>query len=112
MKMMWFHLMPYTELPDDFREKHPSVWVDIHSSLFDPRRATMRRSGEEGGEGMPEGLRAIDCDVHPMVPAMSALAPYLDEFWRDQVVERGITSLDGQSWPIRAPKAPVLFRNS
>ena len=34
---------------------------------------------------MPEGLRAIDCDVHPMVPAMSALAPYLDEFWRDQV---------------------------
>jgi alkanesulfonate monooxygenase SsuD/methylene tetrahydromethanopterin reductase-like flavin-dependent oxidoreductase (luciferase family) len=39
MKLIWFHLMPYTELPDDFREKHPSVWVDIHSSLFDPRRA-------------------------------------------------------------------------
>ncbi len=39
MKFMWFHLMPYTELPDDFREKHASVWVDIHSSLFDPRRA-------------------------------------------------------------------------
>jgi alkanesulfonate monooxygenase SsuD/methylene tetrahydromethanopterin reductase-like flavin-dependent oxidoreductase (luciferase family) len=39
MKLMWFHLMPYTELPEDFRDKHPSVWVDIHSSLFDPRRA-------------------------------------------------------------------------
>jgi len=39
MKLMWFHLMPYTELPDDFRDKHPSVWVDIHSALFDPRRA-------------------------------------------------------------------------
>ena len=39
MKLMWFHLMPYTELPDDFNQKHPSVWVDIHSSLFDPRRA-------------------------------------------------------------------------
>ena len=39
MKLLWFHLMPYTELPDDFRDKHPSVWVDIHSSLFDPRRA-------------------------------------------------------------------------
>ncbi len=39
MKLMWFHLMPYTELPDDFRDKHPSVWVDIHSSLFDPLRA-------------------------------------------------------------------------
>ncbi len=39
MKLLWFHLMPYTELPDDFRENNPSVWVDIHSSLFDPRRA-------------------------------------------------------------------------
>ena len=39
MNLLWFHLMPYTELPEDFREKHPSVWVDIHSSLFDPRRA-------------------------------------------------------------------------
>lgn len=39
MKFMWFHLMPYTELPDDFRDNHPSVWVDIHSSLFDPARA-------------------------------------------------------------------------
>ena len=26
-------------MPDDFRDKHPSVWVDIHSALFDPRRA-------------------------------------------------------------------------
>jgi len=39
MKFMWFHLMPYTELPDDFNKQHPSVWVDIHSSLFDPKRA-------------------------------------------------------------------------
>ena len=39
MKFLWFHLMPYKELPDDFKTKHPSVWVDIHSSLFDPRRA-------------------------------------------------------------------------
>ena len=39
MKIMWFHLMPYTELPEDFRQKHNSVWVDIHSSLFDPKRA-------------------------------------------------------------------------
>jgi alkanesulfonate monooxygenase SsuD/methylene tetrahydromethanopterin reductase-like flavin-dependent oxidoreductase (luciferase family) len=39
MKLLWFHLMPYTELPDDFRDRHPSVWVDIHSSLFDPTRA-------------------------------------------------------------------------
>jgi len=39
MKLLWFHLMPYTELPDDFKQQHPSVWVDIHSSLFRPERA-------------------------------------------------------------------------
>ncbi len=39
MKHCWFHLMPYTELPDDFRDKHESVWVDIDSKLFDPERA-------------------------------------------------------------------------
>jgi len=38
MKILWFHLMPYTELPDDFREKHASVWVDIDSRLFEPAR--------------------------------------------------------------------------
>jgi alkanesulfonate monooxygenase SsuD/methylene tetrahydromethanopterin reductase-like flavin-dependent oxidoreductase (luciferase family) len=39
MKLLWFHLMPYRELPDDFAEKHGSVWVDIDSRLFDPVRA-------------------------------------------------------------------------
>lgn len=39
MKSLWFHLMPYTDLPDDFRDKNPSVWVDIAPELFDPERA-------------------------------------------------------------------------
>ena len=39
MKHCWFHLMPYTELPEDFRDKHESIWVDIDSKLFDPERA-------------------------------------------------------------------------
>ena len=39
MKLMWFHLMPYTELPDDFRENNPGIWVDINSNLLDPKRA-------------------------------------------------------------------------
>ena len=36
-------------------------------------------------------LHAIDCDVHPTVPGMKALLPYLDDYWRDTVEERGIT---------------------
>ncbi|MEY3680629.1 MAG: hypothetical protein RL547_1242 [Actinomycetota bacterium] len=37
MKTIWFHLMPYPELPDDFTSEHRSVWVDIDPGLFDPR---------------------------------------------------------------------------
>ncbi|MBO0689010.1 MAG: LLM class flavin-dependent oxidoreductase [Candidatus Dormibacteraeota bacterium] len=37
MKFHWFHLMPYAELPEDFRERHHSVWVDPPATeLFDP----------------------------------------------------------------------------
>jgi alkanesulfonate monooxygenase SsuD/methylene tetrahydromethanopterin reductase-like flavin-dependent oxidoreductase (luciferase family) len=39
MKFTWFNLMPWPYLPDDFREKHRSVWVDIDSRLFDPAKA-------------------------------------------------------------------------
>ncbi|MEA3027150.1 MAG: hypothetical protein QOF91_2435, partial [Alphaproteobacteria bacterium] len=36
MKFHFFHLMPYPELPADFRQQNRSVWVDVPSSLFDP----------------------------------------------------------------------------
>src|SRR5580704_3624981 len=39
MKFTWFNLMPWPYLPDDFREEHRSVWVDIDSRLFDPVKA-------------------------------------------------------------------------
>ena len=35
MKLLWFHLMPYPELPEDFNRTHRSVWVDIDPGLFD-----------------------------------------------------------------------------
>jgi alkanesulfonate monooxygenase SsuD/methylene tetrahydromethanopterin reductase-like flavin-dependent oxidoreductase (luciferase family) len=38
VKLLWFHLMPYTDLPPDFAERWGSVWVDIDPKLFDPRR--------------------------------------------------------------------------
>ena len=55
---------------------------------------------------------AIDCDVHPTVPDNTALLPYLDEFWRDSVVSRGITSLefDQLSDPIAARVAAGMAR--
>ncbi|MGH1488102.1 MAG: LLM class flavin-dependent oxidoreductase [Acidimicrobiales bacterium] len=39
VKFCWFNLMPWPDLPDDFRETNRSVWVDIDSKLFDPERA-------------------------------------------------------------------------
>ena len=36
MKFHFFHLMPYPNLPADFRDKYPSVWVDVPANLFDP----------------------------------------------------------------------------
>jgi alkanesulfonate monooxygenase SsuD/methylene tetrahydromethanopterin reductase-like flavin-dependent oxidoreductase (luciferase family) len=37
MKFHFFHLMPYPDLPPDFRERYRSVWVDAPASeLFDP----------------------------------------------------------------------------
>ena len=39
VKFCWFNLMPWPDLPDDFRESNRSVWVDIDSRLFDPEKA-------------------------------------------------------------------------
>jgi alkanesulfonate monooxygenase SsuD/methylene tetrahydromethanopterin reductase-like flavin-dependent oxidoreductase (luciferase family) len=39
MRFTWFNLMPWPYLPDDFREKNRSVWVDIDPNLFDPAKA-------------------------------------------------------------------------
>jgi predicted TIM-barrel fold metal-dependent hydrolase len=48
---------------------------------------------------------AIDCDLHATVPAMSALLPYLDDYWRDHLVSRGTDRLNLAltSYPPNAP---------
>ena len=50
---------------------------------------------------------AIDCDVHANVPSMQVLLPYLDEQWRDSVIDRGLNSLESISYP---PNAPLTAR--
>lgn len=46
---------------------------------------------------------AIDCDVHPSVPGLKALLPYLDDVWREAAEQRGIRDLDSNSYPLNAP---------
>jgi len=45
----------------------------------------------------------VDCDLHPAVPHLTSLLPYLGDYWRDQVVTRGMTDLVSQSYPANSP---------
>lgn len=47
----------------------------------------------------------IDCDVHPAVPSLAALLPYLDDHWREMVVLRGMEELNSILYPANAPLA-------
>ena len=38
MKLCFFHLMPYQDLPDSFEKDYHSVWVDAPNRLFDPEK--------------------------------------------------------------------------
>jgi hypothetical protein len=45
----------------------------------------------------------IDCDVHPTVPNLAALFPYLDDFWRETIRRRGLDELNTISYLTRSP---------
>ena len=53
------------------------------------------------GNGLVAGLDqartyagAIDCDLHPAVPGMGVLLPYLDDYWREMVSVRALDRLN------------------
>lgn len=49
----------------------------------------------------------IDCDLHPALPGIHSLLPYLNDYWSDQVTTRGMTDLVSQSYP---PNSPLTAR--
>jgi uncharacterized protein len=48
---------------------------------------------------------AIDCDLHPALPGMNVLFPYLDDYWREMVSVRALDRLNLSltSYPQNAP---------
>lgn len=54
-----------------------------------------------------QSLGAVDCDMHPVVPDLKALAPFLPPHWRDSVESRGIPGFESNSYP---PRAPITAR--
>ena len=45
----------------------------------------------------------VDCDLHPAVPHLTSLLPYMNDYWRDQVTTRGMVDLVSQSYPANSP---------
>jgi uncharacterized protein len=59
------------------------------------KEATARMSLLEPG--------GIDCDIHPAVPNIRALHPYLSDHWRDVVIQRGVHELESIAYPTNSP---------
>src|ERR1700761_5440866 len=49
------------------------------------------------------GPDAIDCDIHPSVPNLKALLPYMPGHWADMVQTRGMDELNSLSYPAGSP---------
>jgi uncharacterized protein len=45
----------------------------------------------------------IDCDVHPPTPVTKDLLPFLNDYWREVVLSRGINELGLADYPLGAP---------
>ena len=53
---------------------------------------------------MPRAVSgAIDCDVHPGVPSIKTLLPYMDDFWQETFIARGIDGFAPGGYPVNAP---------
>jgi len=65
--------------------------------VADRQSADVERPGRYAG--------AIDCDLHSALPGMSALFPYLDDYWREMVTVRALDRLNLSltSYPQNAP---------
>lgn len=49
----------------------------------------------------------IDCDIHPTVPDIKALLPYMEPFWQEAFPLRGLDGFEMMSYP---PGAPLTAR--
>jgi alkanesulfonate monooxygenase SsuD/methylene tetrahydromethanopterin reductase-like flavin-dependent oxidoreductase (luciferase family) len=93
MKFTWFNLMPWPYLPDDFREKHRSVWVDIDQRLFDPVKShevyntymdLLEWAGEQGFDGI--GVNEHHQNGYGLMPSPNIIAAGLARRTKDAAI--------------------------
>src|SRR5262244_3852569 len=71
---------------------------------FNQRVACAAAAAQERGNVMTSPIPGgVDCDLHPAVPHLTSLLPYMNDYWRDQVTTRGMTDLISQSYPTNSP---------
>jgi alkanesulfonate monooxygenase SsuD/methylene tetrahydromethanopterin reductase-like flavin-dependent oxidoreductase (luciferase family) len=84
VKFVSFNLMPYSDLPTDFEEKYPSVWVTPPRSLFDPARThemyhdyldELEFSVDMGYDGV--GVNEHHSNAYGMMPSPNLMASIL-----------------------------------
>lgn len=53
----------------------------------------------------PSSFSPIDCDIHLAIPSTRVLLPYLDDYWREHVIRRGLETdnLELSAYPTFAP---------
>jgi alkanesulfonate monooxygenase SsuD/methylene tetrahydromethanopterin reductase-like flavin-dependent oxidoreductase (luciferase family) len=93
MKFTWFNLMPWPYLPDDFREKNRSVWVDIDQRLFDPAKShevyntymdLLEYAGTLGFDGI--GVNEHHQNGYGIMPSPNLIASALARRTRDPAI--------------------------
>ena len=84
MKFHWFNLMPWPYLPEDFREQHRSVWVDVDSRLYDPVKGhqvyndyldMLEFAADQGFDGV--GVNEHHQNAYGMMPSPQLMAATL-----------------------------------
>jgi uncharacterized protein len=60
---------------------------------------------ETGSAPSANYIGAVDCDLHPAVPGMNVLLPYLDDYWREMASVRALDRLNLSltSYPQNSP---------
>ena len=108
MKFEFFHLMPYRDLPPDFPERYPSVWVDIPSELFDPAKAHQMYNDalDELEAAVAAGYDGVCVNEHHqngygLMPSPNLMAATLTRRTRDVAVVVMGNSLPLYNPPIR-----------
>jgi alkanesulfonate monooxygenase SsuD/methylene tetrahydromethanopterin reductase-like flavin-dependent oxidoreductase (luciferase family) len=116
VKLLWFHLMPYTELPEDFAEKHPSVWVDIDPGLFDPRLGhrlynefmdELEAAAELGFDGVC--VNEHHSNAYGLMPSPNLVAASLARRTRDAAIVLMGNSLALYNPPIRVAEEVAML---